>query len=143
VAYLESFIELEKLRHNKSLEITAEIEQQARQFLGIAPFVLITFTENAFKHVSDHKDKPNWIRLHLGLNGSLLKFKIANSVSSVKLTDIVSYGGIGLRNVKRRLDLIYPGQYQLNIQNNQSSFEVELNLTLSEMLDSPQINKIA
>jgi two-component system LytT family sensor kinase len=143
VAYLESFIELEKLRHNKTLEITTEIERQAMQFLGIAPFVLITFTENAFKHVSDHKDKPNWIRLHLGLNGSQLKFKIANSVSSVKSTEIVNYGGIGLRNVKRRLDLIYPDQYQLNIQNNQNSFEVELNLALSEMLDSQQINKSA
>ncbi len=139
VTYLESFIELEKLRHNNSLEIRIEIESQTTNYLAIAPFLLITFTENAFKHVSTHTDRPNWIRLHLSMNGSTLHFKISNSVSSIKSTDVVSYGGIGLKNVKRRLDLIYAGQYQLNIQHDQTSFDVELTLTLSEILEAEPI----
>jgi LytS/YehU family sensor histidine kinase len=143
VAYLESFIELERLRHNKSLEVSIQIEPQTTNFLAIAPFLLITFTENAFKHVSDHIDRPNWIRLTLSIAESKLHFKIANSVSSVKSNDVVSYGGIGLKNVKRRLDLIYPGHYELNIQNDQACFEVELTLTLSEILETQPIIKSA
>jgi LytS/YehU family sensor histidine kinase len=143
VAYLESFIELERLRHNKSLEVSIQIEPQTTNFLAIAPFLLITFTENAFKHVSDHSDRPNWIRLTLSITESKLNFKIANSVSSIKSSDVVSYGGIGLKNVKRRLDLIYPGHYELNIQNDQACFEVELTLTLSEILETQPIIKSA
>lgn len=133
ITYLENFIELEKLRQNDRLELSIDIEQQTICRLAIAPFVLITFTENAFKHVSDHTNQPNWIRLNLSTNGLQLQFRITNSVSSIKASDVVSYGGIGLRNVKRRLDLIYPGQYQLNIKNDQAIFEVELNLELSEI----------
>ena len=143
VAYLESFIELERLRHNKSLEVSIQIEPQTTNFLAIAPFLLITFTENAFKHVSDHTDRPNWIRLNLSITESKLNFRIANSVSSIKSSDVVSYGGIGLKNVKRRLDLIYPGHYELDIQNDQVCFEVELTLTLSEILEAQPIIKSA
>jgi len=143
VAYLESFIELERLRHNKSLEVSIQIEPPTTNFLAIAPFLLITFTENAFKHVSDHTDTPNWIRLNLSITESKLNFRIANSVSSIKSSDVVSYGGIGLKNVKRRLDLIYPGLYELNIQNDQVCFDVELTLTLSEILEAQPIIKSA
>jgi len=143
LAYLESFIELERLRHNKNLEVSTQIEALTTNFLAIAPFVLITFTENAFKHVSDHTDKPNWINLHLSITQSELNFKISNSVSSIKSTDVVSYGGIGLNNVKRRLDLIYPGRYLLDIQNDQTQFEVKLTLTLSQILEAEPIIKIA
>jgi LytS/YehU family sensor histidine kinase len=140
ITYLENFIELEKLRQS-NLEVSIEIDQQPKHHLAIAPFVLMTFTENAFKHVSSHKNRPNWIRLHLSLNGFQFRFNISNSMSSIKSNDVVSYGGIGLSNVKRRLDLIYPGQYQLNIQNDQNSFEVELSLHLSE-ISEPQPMKM-
>jgi LytS/YehU family sensor histidine kinase len=143
VAYLQSFIELEKLRHNKRLELRINIEEENREVLAIAPFVLITFTENAFKHVSDHIDKPNWIRLDLKVDGFKLRFKIANSTSTVKSNDVVHYGGIGLANVKRRLDLIYPEQYELSIKHDQDTFEVELALHLSEILLSQPMTKSA
>jgi LytS/YehU family sensor histidine kinase len=143
VAYLESFIELERLRHNKSLEVSVQIEPLSTNFLAIAPFVLITFTENAFKHVSDHADRPNWIRLHLSVADTKLKFRVSNSVSAVQSNDVVSYGGIGLKNVKRRLDLIYPDHYQLDILSDQTRFEVQLTVSLSAILEAQPIIKSA
>ena len=143
ITYLENFIELQKLRQNKNVQVSVDIRQQPTQHLMIAPFVLITFTENAFKHLSDHTDSPNYIRLSLNLNGVYLQFKIINSVKDQKERDVVNYGGLGLQNITRRLDLIYPDQYQLDIQSNTSNFEVNLTIKLTEIFETQPIHKIA
>jgi two-component system, LytTR family, sensor kinase len=132
VTYLENFIELERLRQSHRLELHLDIQEQGLDLYMIAPFVLITFTENAFKHVSDDTDKPNWIKLRLEVKGLELYFKIVNTMSAGQSMDVVRYGGIGLNNVRRRLDLIYPGQHVLNISDNGALFEVELRVKLTE-----------
>jgi sensor histidine kinase YesM len=141
LSYLENFIELQKLRQSKNVEVTIRTDSQPKQHLGIAPFMLITFTENAFKHLSDHADKPNWIKINLALSGSALSFSIINSVKDIKEKEVVTYGGLGLKNIKRRLDLIYPGNYELNIEPGGDKFEVQLRLKLSE-LSEPQLQPI-
>lgn len=143
LTYLENFVELQKLRQNRNVEVLIDSDPQPNHHLAIAPFVLITFTENAFKHISDHTDKPNWIHLSLRLNGCDLQFNISNSLASVKEKDVVSFGGLGLSNIKRRLDLIYPGRYQLNILRSPESFDVELNLKLSEIPEEHVLHKSA
>jgi LytS/YehU family sensor histidine kinase len=135
VAYLENFIELEKLRQNKNVEITVQMSHKHFEHLGIAPFILMNFVENAFKHVSKHTDKPNWIKISLTVDNRELNFVVLNSASqTASISDVVNYGGIGLKNVQRRLDLLYPGNYNLDIQNSGTFFEVKLNLILSEIL---------
>ncbi|SFE17846.1 GHKL domain-containing protein [Chitinophaga sp. CF118] len=134
ITYMENTIELEKLRQNDNVEVTLEVEQLNTGHLGIAPFILMTFVENAFKHVSKHTNQPNWIRINLQLDQQELSFFISNSSTDSKSGDLIHYGGIGLKNVQRRLDLIYPGQYNLDIQNNNNSFEVKLQLHLSELV---------
>jgi len=133
VAYLENSIELEKLRQNDNVEVSLQVDQLPFEELGIAPFILMTFVENAFKHVSKETDKLNWIRIRLRLDGRQLDFSVSNSIAPSVSTEVVHYGGIGLKNVHRRLDLIYPGQYHLDIQNNNVCFEVRLRLRLSEL----------
>jgi LytS/YehU family sensor histidine kinase len=103
----------------------------------------MTFVENAFKHVSKHADKPNWIRIHLEQEGEQLNFAVSNSTSDVGSNDIVHYGGIGLKNVQRRLDLIYPGQYSLDIRHHTDSFDVRLQLRLTALELSLPMKKIA
>lgn len=137
ISYLENSIELEKLRQNDNIDISFQQNLQQADQLGIAPFILMTFVENAFKHVSKHTDQPNWIRIKLYLQQQQLHFSVNNSTSHNALNDVVRYGGIGLKNVQRRLDLLYPGQYDLNIQSNHNSFEVKLRLQLAE-LELPQ-----
>lgn len=133
IAYLENFIELEKLRQSNNVAIVVDIEPGYTDHLGIAPFILMTFVENAFKHVSRHSDIPNWITIKLTLDGQRLNFFVANTTAQSVANEVINYSGIGLKNVQRRLDLLYPGQYDLDIQHNQNCFEVKIELKLSDL----------
>ncbi|MGZ3871588.1 MAG: sensor histidine kinase [Mucilaginibacter sp.] len=143
IDYLKNFIELEKLRQNDNLKVSFDRDQAGTTNLGIAPFILMTFVENAFKHVSKDKGRANWIRIALALKGSQLHFAVSNSTSGKETPQVVNYGGIGLKNVQRRLDLIYPGGYQLDIQQQPESFNVLLNLQLMEVETVPSSQLIA
>ena len=129
--YLENFIELEKLRQNNNMEISVNLNHTRDNDAVIAPFILMTFVENAFKHVSKHTDKPNWIKIELLLRRQQLQLIVCNSSAPGERTAIPYYGGIGLENVQRRLDLIYPGKYQLDIENSGETFEARLVLQLT------------
>ena len=103
----------------------------------------MTFVENAFKHVSKHKEAPNWINIKLIIADKKLFLDIANSTAKERDTEVIHYGGIGLKNVQRRLDLIYPGQYELDIKNNPDSFAVKCCLQLSELVATPSVQLMA
>ena len=136
IVYLENFIELEKLRQNK-LQISVELDCGPAAFFSIAPFILLTFVENAFKHVSKDSQQPNYIRICLKMDGENLDFSVSNSYSD-PVTEVVKYTGIGLRNVRRRLDLLYPGQHKLTISQSPEFFEARLALTLNHTVFAPQ-----
>jgi LytS/YehU family sensor histidine kinase len=133
IAYLENFIDLERLRQNNTLGLTTDISHEETENVSIAPFLLMTFVENAFKHVSRHSDKPNWIRIRLRQTGYRLEFEVTNSCSFAGSGDVLHYSGIGLKNVQRRLDLLYPGRHQLTISNDGDRFEVGLVLELTRI----------
>jgi two-component system LytT family sensor kinase len=131
IAYLENFIELEKLRQDQGLKVALDLADHYAPDDGVAPFILMTFVENAFKHVSKDKDRRNWINIELKVTGEYLYFTVGNSISGTATSQVVQYGGIGLQNVRRRLDLIYPEQYQLAIRQGKESFTVKLELRLT------------
>ena len=143
LTYLENFIELQKLRVNKNVEISLTIDSKPLHQLAIAPFVLITFTENAFKHLSEYSDKTNWIKITATWVDNDFEFNISNSVDTFKKKEMMNYGGLGLKNIKRRLDLIYPKEYQMDILDGADSFEVRLNLKLTEISETPVMHKSA
>jgi two-component system LytT family sensor kinase len=133
IAYLENFIELEKLRQNESLIVEFDLENNYAPDAGVSPFILMTFVENAFKHVSKDKDRSNRISISLKVKGSQLQFSVANSASANGSAEAINYGGIGLQNVKRRLDLIYPRGYLLDIEQSPERFNVKLELQLMQV----------
>jgi len=133
IAYLENFIELEKLRQNQNLVVQTHIDQAYAQGTGIAPFILMTFVENAFKHVSKEKGLANWISIDLFVVKERLHFNVANSTPETHTAEVINYGGIGLKNVKRRLDLIYPAEYLLDVWQSDGSFSVKLELQLKQV----------
>ncbi|SFW73893.1 GHKL domain-containing protein [Chitinophaga sancti] len=144
IAYLENGIELERLRQNASVEVDIQLPAIYDARLGIAPFILMTFVENAFKHVSKQADQANWVQIELQVNGQELCLLVANSVSGTEEEEeVVRYGGIGLKNVRRRLELMYPGQYELSVNSNSASFSVRLTLELSVLQGLPVMHKIA
>ncbi len=132
--YLQNFIELEKLRQEtKNLSLDIVVKNESGQSLGIAPFLLIPFVENAFKHVSHHKKAANFIKLHLGATDRQLCFEVINSVGNLKNSSDMDTSGIGLQNVKRRLALMYPESHNLEIYSDDLQFKVSLQLQLSEL----------
>lgn len=133
ITYLKNFIELEKLRQNDNLEVIFSVQEDFVGQPGIAPFVLMTFMENAFKHVSRYHDQPNWIRGDLRLNHTNVIFNLSNSVSEEQNAEVVNYGGIGLKNVRRRLDLIYSGKYRLDIRHDTDRFAVHFEAELEKL----------
>jgi two-component system LytT family sensor kinase len=133
VAYLENFIGLEKLRQSPELKMEFDLDEGHAVTLGIAPFILMTFLENAFKHVSKHKDRTNWISIVLDVKEKQLKMSLANSRADEHSRQAIQYGGIGLKNVQRRLDLLYPGKYLLDIRETEEDFTIDLELELADL----------
>lgn len=133
ITYLQNFIELEKLRQNKNVQVTFLINNKESNHLLVAPFILMTFVENAFKHVSHHVDSPNTIHIQIDVKGLTLLLTVVNtSAAPGTYKDVIHYGGIGLQNVRRRLDLIYGDSYKLDIQSTTQKFEVTLSLQLEQ-----------
>ena len=133
LTYLENFIELQKLRQDENVEVEFRIEKPPDDNLQVTPFVIMPFVENAFKHVSQHKNERNWIAIRLNVNGHQLALDISNTASRGQTSnDAVSYHGIGLKNVRRRLDLLHEGKYDLKIECEQGIFHVNLLLELAE-----------
>lgn len=127
--FLENFIELESLRLNENqTDLQFEINHTSAQGANIAPFILLSFVENAFKHVSKGKTQKNFIRMHLMVKeNKTLEMSIENSRGNE--VNIVP-SGIGLKNVQRRLNLIYPNRYTLRIDSDDEIFKVILNIQL-------------
>lgn len=125
VEYVQSYIELHKLRFKDgaAVEITLNGEIDGQQ---IVPLILISFVENAFKH-GVANDPENPIKINIIANQKILHFSVSNKKSK---TNKDAMGGVGLNNVERRLQLLYPDRYKLNIVNSATHYTTELMLDL-------------
>jgi sensor histidine kinase YesM len=128
IRYLRDYVDLQHLRKDEKYSVEFNSDPAVKGFL-IEPLLLVPFVENAFKHVSHHPDSLNFIRLNMTRVNGVFHFSIENSKE--KKTADPKNGGIGLVNVKRRLELLYPGKYDLHINEIENTFHVKLNLYLS------------
>jgi len=128
IEYLKSFIELEKLRlkHQDFVELNITGELQGRT---IAPMILIPFVENAFKHCSKNVTYPG-IRINLSIGAHDIRFEVTNYFRKNTAVTKDQVGGIGYNNIRRRLNLLYPGKHQLNISSNENLYTVNLILSI-------------
>lgn len=127
INYLRSYVELQRLRKNENYKITFHCERNVKGF-SIAPLLLICFVENAFKHVSHFADNNN---ISIGLNYTDNTFSLTVINTFERKPNEPDHAGIGLKNVKRRLELLYPDQHQLNInENSDGQFQVDLKLNI-------------
>lgn len=128
VMILEDYIDLEhtRFKHKLNVEFVKNIDDSTQK---IAPLILLPFVENAFKHGTGESRFNSYIKMHLEVNESNLLFTVDNSVETISAKHKTS--GIGLTNVKRRLELLYPS-HELNFKSSDSSFSVTLKINLSE-----------
>lgn len=125
--YIESYVGLQRLRSD-NITIGFSKNENVKDFY-IAPLLLLPFVENAFKHLSGHADRQNIIELDMNRQNGHFLFSVKNSVDAQAPESNTS--GIGLKNVRRRLDLLYENKYKLDIHKNGSTFLVELQIELS------------
>ena len=128
VEYLKNYVELQKIRFEEDVEIKMNIEGTPGSQL-IEPMLMIPFVENAFKHGVGLIQDPT-IDIHLKIEEKALTFSVKNKASQDESEEKYSASGIGLRNVRRRLELLYPGKHELKIDRNGEWFEVEMRLKI-------------
>lgn len=133
IKYLKSYLELEKVRHGNRMDLDIEVVGDT-ETKEIAPMLLIPFVENSFKHGLGKNMAKGFVRVKAIVQGDNLKFEIANSVPA-KGNEIAKQkgyvGGIGLKNVQKRLKLLYPNKHDLSVQTLENEFNVKLDINLN------------
>jgi two-component system LytT family sensor kinase len=123
---MKEYLQLEKIRYNDEPELQVSIKG-APDGKYIAPFLLVPFIENSFKHCGQMTEQ-SWINLDIRVDGDHFSMKLTNGISdTIDLLD-----GIGLSNVQKRLSLLYPGKHELKITAEQEMSIVLLNIRLDE-----------
>lgn len=132
IAYIESYVQLQLLKDDEISNVTVQLPEDIPD-LKIAPMLLIPFIENSFKHSKFEDIESGWVEISLKIKGKSLHLLNRNSLPpGPHSKDKV--GGIGMENVRRRLELIYPEQHILNIHSGENTFSVDLHLELNEAL---------
>jgi len=125
ISYLENYIELHKIRYQKKVEIL--FTHDVQEDLKVAPLLFIILLENAFKHGVEKMRENAFIHLGMRSQGKLLLFTIENSFDKSVSNDI---NGIGLENLKKRLEYLYPNRHELIVERKESVYKVRLNLEI-------------
>lgn len=128
IDYLQSYIDLQIQRFGKKISIHTEFEEVGNGY-SIEPMLLIPFVENAFKHGSGFMSDAA-IHIHLSVHKNVLHFEVKNRYNDDINETKDKTSGIGLTNVKRRLELLYDKSYWLDIHKNDGWFVVSLKLNL-------------
>jgi tetratricopeptide (TPR) repeat protein len=128
IAFINDYLELQKIRSAHKLQLNFT-QSGCADDLFIAPLVLITFVENAFKFGVEPANSGAFINIHLAMESSEIQFRIENSIPEV--TGKPVKGGIGLQNVQRRLDLLYPGKHTFTKFYDPGRFVIELSINAS------------
>lgn len=129
INYIKSYIGIERLRQEENLVVKTTWPDNMYSF-KIPPLTFMPFVENTFKHVSRSGEQTNKIEIEVQvLPSGLCIFKAGNSV---KKEGTSLPPGIGLENIRRRLDLVFADKYNLTINHNEEHFEVELKIGLNE-----------
>lgn len=127
VDFINSFLELQKVRYDTcriTFKVTGELNNKQ-----IAPMILHTFIDNSFKHGADKDSGSPWIKISIAAKDGLLFFAVINSIKpNCEIKKNLT--GIGISNTNKRLDLLYPGKYDLLINDSGEKYSVFLKLEL-------------
>jgi len=128
IKIINDYIELEKLRYSNRLKVifSHSVDNYKEK---LAPLILLPFVENAFKHGAGESRFKSYIYINLELNDKQLFFEIRNSKEEIN--DEVIIENIGLSNIQRQLELIYP-THELSIENGNMEFIVKLKINLND-----------
>ncbi|MBN2416281.1 sensor histidine kinase [bacterium] len=127
IELIETYCALERLRYGDNLRLTFE-RRGTTAGVRIAPLLLLPLVENAFKHGTSRNPADPWVELTVQADESVLEFRVRN-VKSPGDNAGLGGAGIGLLNIRRRLDLLYPCRHTLSISETGRDYEVHLTIT--------------
>ncbi|SEO12571.1 Histidine kinase [bacterium A37T11] len=127
LTFIQDYVDLMKLRIHPHVPITCQLDGGYTSFM-VSPYLFVSLLENAFKHGPGRSLDGAWVRIGLQLLQDQLIFKIANGVNKDAVEP--AFGGLGLYDLKRRLQFLYPGQHKLDIDKQPNRFQVTLYLNL-------------
>jgi LytS/YehU family sensor histidine kinase len=125
VSYLRNYVDLQRLRRDEKYQINFSVSGNLNN-LYLAPLLFIPLVENAFKHVSHHKEGDNLIDIKVISDNGEIALTIRNTKDSRKQPE--SHGGIGMKNLLRRLELQYAGRHVFELEDQKNEFTVSLRL---------------
>lgn len=128
ILYLNDYMDLQQLRKDEKYSVQFNCAPDVKGF-SIESLLLVPFVENAFKHISHYNNKPNFVKVDMFRANKIFIFSVTNSKEELQTTEQKT--GIGLNNVKRRLELLYSGKHELKITASENTFTVQLNLHLA------------
>lgn len=137
---IKEYINLEKTRYGNKLDVDVSTPDKTDD-IYIAPLLLLPFVENCFKHGTSNMPQDYWINLIIELNDTNLVMKLMNGKTQLK-DDIHGKAGIGINNVRQRLDLLYKDKHDLQIREDEEVFVVDLKVELVRIKNSelPDLN---
>jgi two-component system, LytTR family, sensor kinase len=127
IMYLKTYVELQELRFGEDVDLLFEIREGPMDCF-IEPMLLVPFVENAFKHGIGMVRNP-FIRIMLEIKDRQLYFSVTNNYNRTNISKDLN-SGIGILNVKNRLNLLYPGKNKLTILDDGNTYTVNLNLEM-------------
>ena len=140
IKMLQDYIGLEKIRYGERLEMTVDIQVDPGSNLMIAPLLMIPFVENSFKHgASKTMDKAK-IHLHISTERDWLEFRLSNNIYPVPEIEDDERIKIGLKNVKKRLQILYPEKHTLQFQSVSEIFTVSMKIFLGRQKEEKNQN---
>lgn len=132
IQVLQNYISLEEMRYGDRLDVSVTIDGDVEK-CQIAPFLLLPFLENAFKHGTSKQLDQCWIGLNISIQNTKMDFKLVNSIEPHTDEEQIKPGGLGLMNVKKRLELLYKDKHRLETKRLEEVFVVSLTITLEEL----------
>ena len=131
IQYLQNYVAIQRLRKSQRHQITFSYPDNTAN-VQIPPMLFIGFLENAFKYVSNDKNRDNFVSIEMLLDENKLCFKVENTMHRIiKADDNKENSGIGLNNIKRRLELQFKDRYKLDIKDTGDTFTINLLLQLA------------
>ncbi|HYI76926.1 MAG TPA: histidine kinase, partial [Chryseolinea sp.] len=135
IEIMKNYIDLEKERYGNKIEISWSADGDVKNKF-ISPLLMLPFLENAFKHgISEQIEKP-WLSVDISVKSDTLRCKITNSKNEF-VRYITNSSGIGINNVKKRLEFIYPDSYELKMHDEGNFFVVSLIVVLTGYTPNP------
>lgn len=128
VQFLRNYVQLMSMRYTGNVSICLDVPEVLPDSM-LPPLLLVIFVENAFKHGISYRTK-SFVEINLQPHGDRLLFSCRNSRPEIKHDENMK-GGVGLSNVRRRLDLLFPGNYTLDIKEQEDTYTVHLDIPLT------------